>query len=193
MKTSVIICAVLLLAGGALAQSGGSIGLYSDNPGFSDCNLVETVGVVNSIYVVHVLMPEATSCRFRVVHNWHQATVLSTDYHTNLTSGNIYTGTTITYPGCEPLPYLVATLQLLPTAPAPPCQVYLYAVPDPAAASGQIEVVDCGGTTWFATVGGLTVNGNEVDCPCFLIGEYPLPDWVATEATTWGAVKSLYR
>jgi hypothetical protein len=183
---------VILLTGvGAFAQSGGHVGLYSDYPGFSDCNLVETVGVVNAIYVVHVLLPEASASRFRVVHNWHQAAVLSTEYHSNLTSGSIYTGTTVTYPGCETIPYLIATLQLLPSSPVPPCAVYFYVLPDPAAGSGHIETFDCASAMLPATGGAMSVKGNEVDCPCFFVWEYP--PWVATEATTWGAVKALYR
>jgi hypothetical protein len=193
MKIAIIVLVNMWCAGSAFAQWGGSISWYSDNPGFSNCYLAEAIGVVSSIYVVHDGTPEATASRFRVAHNWHQVTVLSTDYHTNVASGNIYTGVTVTYPNCETLPYLLATLLVLPTSPAPDCSVFFYVVPDPAAASGHIEVVDCSGTNLFANGGALAVNGNDVDCNCHLLNQYPPPPWVAAEPATWGAVKALYR
>ena len=55
-------------------------------------------------------------------------------------------------------------------------------VPDPALASGQIEIVDCSSNVRFANGGILWVNGNDIDCNC-------LP---ATETSSWGKIKSLY-
>lgn len=182
MRTA-IACVLLvgLFTAPALAQSGGSIGLYADNPGFSDCNLLETLYVTNQIFVVHVLLPEANTSQFMVTHNWTaiQGAVV---YHSNLNLGDIYTGVTITYVGCKPLPHLLATLEWIPVAPTPPCTVYFEVVPDPVLPSGQIEVVDCSSNVLFATGAWLVVNGNET-CLCF----------DRTEETTWSQLKALYR
>jgi hypothetical protein len=182
MRTA-IVCALLLglFAAPALAQTGGSIGLYSDSPGYSDCNLVEALYVTNSIWVVHVLLPEANTSQFMVTHNW-TAILGSVFYHGNLNLGDPYTGVTITYVGCKPLPHLLCELQFIPIAATPPCTVYFNVVPDPALPSGQIEVVDCSSNVRYATGGELVVNANE-NCPCF----------DKTEETTWSKLKGLYR
>jgi hypothetical protein len=184
---------VLLAANCALAQDpGGVLASYGD-PSFLDCNLVETVGSVNTVYIVHCCRAEAAGCRFRVVHNWHQATVLATDYHSNSATGDVYTGVTVDYPGCQPLPHLVATLRFMTTSPTPECEVLLFVIPDPSAESGEIEATDCSGTTLIQAGGGTTVNGHPANCPCMWLDEFPYPDWVGAEQTTWGRVKSLYR
>jgi hypothetical protein len=181
-KVLILAVAIVMCASIASAQSGGNIGLYSDDPGWSDCFLQEALYVNNYIYVVHNLLPEANTSQFMVEHNW-TAILGATDYVGNLNLGDPYTGVTITYVGCKPLPYLLCKLAFIPVAPTPPCTVQFDVVADPALASGQIEVVDCASAVLFATGGSLIVNGNINDCPCE----------VATEETNWSKIKALYQ
>lgn len=181
-KVLILAVAIVMCASLASAQSGGHIGLYSDNPGFSDCFLQEALFVNNYIYAVHTLLPEANTSQFMVTHNW-TAIAGAVTYFSNLNLGDIYTGVTITYVGCKPLPHALATMAWIPIAATPPCTVLFEVVPDPALASGQIEAVDCSANVLFATGGKLYVNGNDVDCPCE----------VGTEESSWSKIKALYQ
>lgn len=192
MRITAIALAIALSAGTASAQGyGGHIGLYSDSPGYSDCNLTEAIYVTNSIYVVHTVVAQAYTAQFAVIHNWDNTIVGSVSYEGNLAVGDIYEGVTVTYIGCQPLPHLLAVLRFIPLSPTPEC-TFLVVVPDPAVASGQIEVVDCDSNVLYATGGYACINMPL----CCVIGG-GIPDYcelpVATEATTWGQVKALYR
>jgi hypothetical protein len=160
--------AVLCVAGLAWGQDGGRIGIFSDNPGFSDCNLVETLGVPNNVYVVHYMRADANTTQFKVVNGWIGAFPGSEAYGGNLfigsTAGNsIYEGGTITYVGCKPLPHLLVTLQFFLAGATAPCTSTLSVVPDPILASGQIEMVHCDGSTiLFAGGDFVTINGHPM-------------------------------
>jgi hypothetical protein len=179
--------AVLCVAALAWGQDGGLIAIYSDNPGFSDCNLVETQGVPNNVYVVHSNRPTANTAQFKVENNWGAfpgAVSFGSNLWINSTPGNsIYEGGTITYGGCKNLPHLLATLQFFLAGETPACTATLTVVPDPTLASGEIETVLCDETTILYCAGGfLTINGDPIDCPC----------GVGTEETSWSRVKALY-
>lgn len=181
LRTAIVVLAVLAAAGPALAQSGGRIAIYSDELGFSDCNLVETVGAVNSVYVVHELATEANTVQFSIQVEWAGAILAGEDYGTNLHLGNPTNGVTVTYVGCESLPHLVARFDFVPVVATPACGGRLTVAPDPTIASGEIEVVDCSSDVSTALGGALTINGGD-GCPC-------RPE--ITEAS-WGRMKSLY-
>lgn len=181
-KVLILAVAIVMCASLASAQSGGHIGLYSDSPGYSDCFLTEALYLNNSIYVVHSLAVEANTSQFMVQHNWG-AIAGATTYGANLNLGDPYTGVTITYVGCKPLPYLLCTLNFIPVAPTPPCTAEFQVVPDPVLVSGVIEVVDCDTNVLPGTGGTLIVNGNADDCPCDN----------ATQETSWSKIKALYQ
>jgi hypothetical protein len=193
MRTSAIVLVLLLCVEFAAAQ-GGHIGLYSDSPGYTDCNLTETLFAANNVYVVHTLAATGNTSQFKVEDHWG---VLRgpVDYGFNLYLGDIYTGITVTYVGCKLLPYRIATLTFIPTTATAPCYEALRVVADPAVASGQVEVVDCNSNVLLATGGYLCVNAP--DCcvadpfqatlspgDCFPVG---------VEPSTWGGVKALYQ
>jgi hypothetical protein len=183
MRTAIVAAVLAVCLTNPLhAQSGGHIGVYADNPGFSACHLQEALYVTNSIWVVHTLIAEANTSQFMVTHDW-TAIVGSVFYHGNLNLGDPYTGVTITYVGCKPLPHLLCELQFIPIAPTPPCGATFNVVPDPALPSGQIEVVDCSSNVLFATGGIMYINGNGIDCSCE----------PATEQSTWSRLKALYQ
>lgn len=180
-KVLLLTLAIVMCAGLASAQSGGHIGIYSDTPGYSDCNLSEALYVTNLVYVVHNTAAEGNTSQFMVAKTWG-ALDGAVSYGTNLNLGEFFTGVTITYVGCKPLPHLLGTIGSIPVAPTAPCTVAFEVVPDPALASGQIEVIDCSTNTLFATGGKLTVAG-DASCPCV----------IATEESSWSKIKALYQ
>lgn len=180
------VVAMLLLPVVAGAQSGGGIGIYPE-PEAINCFDSEPITLFanRAYYVVHLHATEANTSQFMVANNWPEAVVGAVDYGSNLNLGNIYTGVTITYVGCKPLPHLLATLNFIPVAETVPCSASLVVLPDPVVASGNIEVVDCSSNVLFGT-GGIIFIGADFDdfgCRCE----------IATEAQTWGGIKALYQ
>lgn len=181
-KILILAAAIVMCASLASAQTGGHIGVYSDSPGYSDCNVVEQIYVTTTYYVVHTTAAESNTSQFMAVPNFGPGFPGAISYLGNLNLGDLYTGVTITYVGCKVLPHLLATVQHTNSALSAPCTVLMEIVPDPALASGQIETVDCDSNPHFATGGKLTANGNET-CPCV----------IGTETTNWSKVKALYQ
>jgi len=99
----------------------------------------------------------------------------------------MFTRVTVTYVGCKALPYLLATISVIPVSPTPPCTGFRV-VPDPMAESGQIEAVDCAYNLLFASGGVLWINTPDCGLMC------EPPDFcgapLASERATWGRVKS---
>ena len=180
-RTAILTLAALAAAGPSFGQSGGRVATYSDNPGFSDCNLNEVLYSVNSVYLVHELALEGNTAQFMVQVDWPGAVVAGVDYSSNLFLGDIYTGVAVTYVGCAPLPHLVARLDFIPMVATPACGGSIEVVADPSLSSGDIEIVDCNSSVASAVGGVLSINGT-IDCPCAS---------VITEAS-WSRVKSLY-
>lgn len=186
----------------ALAQTGGFISVYSDNPTFEDCSLTEVPFGLNIVYVVHKWVPNgARAARFAVSYDWIEAIALTVDFMDNTAMGNIYSDVTVIYPACTNGPHLIATLNFVSTIPTLPCLRFFDVVPGAGAASGNIEVTDCNSSCWFATGGRLIVNANS-ECPCMVGASSALQnpfspasqcDPVAAEPSTWGSIKALYR
>lgn len=182
-KTLIIALGILMCASVASAQFGGRISLYSD-PGYSDCNLNETLFVQNPIYIVHDLAATGNTADFKAVVTWG-ALNGGVTWNNNLQLGDITgTGISVTYVGCKNLPYLLGTWNWIPTVATPACTYALTVVPAPYIASGEIEIVTCDFQIEYAIGGQLTVNGNPTDCDCLAPG---------TEETSWSKIKSLYK
>jgi hypothetical protein len=182
-KVLLLALAIVMSASFAFAQPGGHIGLYSDSPGYSDCNLNEAVYVTNNVYVVHTLAATGNTAQFMIQNNWPGPLAGAINWGSNLTLGNPYTGIAVTYVGCKVLPYLLGTMGFIPLAISPPCTATMQVVADPAVSSGSVEVVDCSSVVQLASGGLLTINGNSLDCPCI----------VGTEETNWSKIKALYQ
>lgn len=187
MNAFAIACASMILMCGAVqAQSGGVVGIYPDANGVGDCNLVESVGTINSVWVVHTAGPDVEYARFRVTHNWG-ATFVGAQYPViYLVDPDPFAGDRFGLPGCSSPPSLFARLDFLVLTPTPPCTVTFSIGRDPAAASGQIEVTDCDGDVLSAVAGPDVIVNGDGTCPC----EEPP---VGTEESTWSRVKALYR
>lgn len=164
-KVLILALAIVMSASLAFAQQ-GNIGLYSDAPGYTDCNLNETLYASNVIYVVHDLAVTGNTAQFKIVNNWPGPLAGAISWGSNLTLGDAYTGITVTYVGCKALPYLLGTLSFIPLSATPPCTADLQVVADPNVVSGSVETVDCDFTVYLSTGGKLTINGNNIDCPC---------------------------
>jgi len=180
-RTLLLTLSILCIASLASANH---IGLYSDDGGYSNCNLNETLYVTNTVYVVHSNAVEGNTSQFKVAKTWG-ALAGAVEYGGNLNLGDMLTGVTITYVGCKPLPHLLGTIGSIPVAATPACTVAFTVVPDPVLPSGQIEVVTCSNQVLFGTGGNLTVNGNAIDCPCI--------NAPAAESTSWSKIKALYQ
>ena len=81
------------------------------------------------------------------------------------------------------LAILIATMEFFCMGASPPC-AYLEVVPDPGAASGRIEVTDCAGQVHY--VGGSRFIMNDYGGCGFCFPP-------ATQTSTWGQVKAMYR
>jgi hypothetical protein len=188
-KVLILAVALVMSASLAAAQSGGHIGLFSDNPGFSDCSIAEAFGPPMQVFCVHTTATQANTSQFKILNTWTSfpgAHLYGGNLFIGSTLANtIFDGGTVTYVGCKPLPHLLLTLEFFFGGVfSNPCTVGLQVVPDPILPSGQIEVVDCDGSTiHFATGGTLFINGNPIDCPCV----------VGTEETSWSRIKAMYQ
>jgi hypothetical protein len=99
-------------------------------------------------------------------------------------SGSTQTGLRVMYTGCQPSDIHVATIEYFCLGNSPDC-AYLRVAPDPAAASGEIEVVDCQEIVHFVPSSAIIMNDAQGACgQCS-----PSP----VQGTTWGNVKSLYK
>jgi len=179
-RTLLISLAIVCVTSTAFAQ-GGTLGVYADPQGI-DCHPQDTVVGLCTYYVVHTNIAGATASQFKAAQPiCHLATYLSDTAIFPVTIGNSQTGVAVGYGACLLSPIDVLHLNFFCAQITPPCCAYSV-TPDPNVASGKIEVVDCVNALLFGTGATTYVNGNQIDCSCI----------VATEETTWGAVKSIY-
>ncbi len=194
MKTFLIVIAVIVATTDVAHSQSGFLTAYSDVGG-TNC---EFNGVTNGglmqMYLFHDLTPGATASRFKL-----ELGIAYTSFGFispfALVTGDPLSGVAISYGSCWRGPiYLGVVNGLAASQPAPCTPVSI--VPDPTAASGGIEVVDCGsnllcgnGTTHYINptpaceaCGPARDDLLELDCQ-------PIP---VAEAT-WGKVKSLYQ
>lgn len=193
MRITVIVCVVLCLCfvagavpAGAQPGGGGVILLVSDAATL-DCDFTETVGTLNSIYVVHAYAVDAKGSQFKVDDQWTpygtaiQLGVTFTDGDINV--GNIYYGIGVTYNGgCTALPHTIARLDFFVSSATPPCTRTLSVLADPNTVYTGPVAIDCADQVRIAGGGWIYINGHY-DCPCL----------VGTEPATWSRVKALYQ
>jgi hypothetical protein len=192
LALTVVMSASVAYANPCVGGGYGAIGLFSD-VAYTNCSLSPTVAYANyDVYVVHVGAVSATSSQFKVVS--HAAGALlnqgTIDFGSNLTLGDPFTGITVTYGGCKTLPWLIATIPYFyfgTPGTDPVCTYFLQVEADPGSQTGQVEAIDCSGTT--RVIYGLSLNffGDPELCPC------PELCVVATQPSSWSKIKSLYR
>ena len=192
-----IIC--LLLAAGSAWGQAGSIGIFPDNIGMS-CALRDNAPGLTPYYIVHINTAGATACRFSAPKPECSTAMWLAD--TNMfavTIGNSQTGVSVGYGTCRASPIHVLTINFFTMGTTPPC-CYYWTCPDPLAASGQIEVVDCSQNLVYGVGGGGIINSNaSCSCGCASMAcvealyRASAKCWgVAVEDATWGRVKDAY-
>ena len=176
-----ITCGVILFAPIAWGQAGG-IGLYFDQDYHEDCYHDVEAALVQ-VYVVHMLTPGATASQFMVIPGGgFNCTFTGEVIAVPVSIGSSLGGLSASYGGCMVYPILISTMSYFCMGTSPAC-AYLQVVPDPAAPTGEIEVVDCSFVKRFA-VGGTAYLNPSGACELYCI--HP------TEQTSWGKVKVLY-
>jgi len=176
------------------ASDGGRLVVVSDLSATNFC--VGDDGNPPSVYVIHTGAAEASRIRFSItpLHSWQGGSmtmsVANVDTYGNLPLGSIETGMDVVYVGCKPLPHLVCRIDYTGTGTSAPCSII---APAPHTEDSHIEATDCDGTVWAADCNGIYVNGGTGDACLCHYGAPCVPSTVSSEATTWGAIKSLYR
>lgn len=173
----------LLPANLAFGQA-GYIGLFTDI-GYTDCRLWDDAVEIKTIYAVHKAASFVTQSQFLVyVDPGFGCTEVGLTYNFPTAIGSPTTGLTIAYGTCSVSDILLFTWDFqCQMATAGDC-IRLEVVPDPAALSGYIEVIDCNSNRLIGNGSTLFVNPNWT-CDC---GEI-----VPAEETNWGQIKALYR
>jgi len=174
----------LLLTLGILAMASLSMaqpfaGLYTDNPGFSDCNL-EDVGPPGLCPVYLILGGTSGISSSMMVDASNSGGLVSTGVtvHTLLAIGDVFTGIDFSYGACLSPPVLLATLNYFCQGTTAACSS-LNVAPHPQ--TGRIVAVTCAPLAVDAAPMHLTING-DASCPC----------GVPVEESSWGQIKALY-
>ena len=181
MKRAFSLAVCMLIAAAPVFAQSENIGVFAD-PGGTNCNITDGSPGVIPIYVVHMLTPGATASSFStpLPSCMTGAVWLSDAQVFDVTLGDSQSGVSIGYGSCQSAPIHVLTVSVFGQGLSVACCKFgVFA--DPNQPSGQIEVVDCGGSLSYA--GGVTarVNGDG-SCGC----EESYRD------ATWGQVKSIY-
>jgi hypothetical protein len=182
------------------------IGVYTLSYGAESCLMDHKAGPV-TLYVVQDLSLETTSVRFKVETSPGFPGYLASWSAPNGTAvGNPYTGITVTYNSCIPGSVItVLEMHWMFTGLEADCS-YIRTAPHPLSVDGFLDLYDCVGNRKAAEWAGTHIqtigypNGFPfVVCPDLAgVGhtgygcrpvDYPLP----VAASTWGAVKALYR
>jgi hypothetical protein len=138
--------------------------------------------------VIHDSGPAISAARFRVDLGGWTATYIGAWFPvTYVNPTDPLVGGTFGVLHCWGPPSQLARLDFLTVVQSPECAAEISVVPDPTAASGEIEAFDCDDNLLVGESGGtVVVNPNLDTCPC-AIG--PLD----AKPSTWGRVKALYR
>lgn len=173
--------AVSLLLATVPVFAQGNIGVYAD-PSGSSCQIIDQSPGLLPIYVVHIDTPGATASQFYapIPSCMIGAAWISDTNVFSVTIGDSQGGVAIGYGQCLFAPIHVLTINVFGQGLSDACCGFgVFA--DPDVTSGQIEIVDCGGTLVFA--GGVTARVNG-DGSCGCAG--------GIQSSTWGQVKAIY-
>ena len=179
MKTFLWVLAITTLAAANAKAQSTKIELYAD-ANRTTCELVDQGTTLQTIYVFQTGSFQSTGVRFRVTKPacWTGATWVG-DMTPFVALGNSQTDWSVAYGVCKTLPVLIGQINFFATGASQPCCELL------AQPATQFVYTNCSFGE-YPLVAGQKVVVNATDaCRC----QSPL----ATEPTTWGRVKSLYR
>ncbi len=184
---------IVLLASVPVIAQPGAIGVFANSTGTSG-DIIDTAPGLLSVYIVHVNTPGATACQFSMPHPWcFGATYLSESVTSPyIAIGNSRTGIAIAYGGCIPSPNWVLTIQYFAQGTTPSC-CCLYVEPDPTATPPGVYVTDCSDPPLLlSAAGGIAAVNSNSGCIDWYLPAGCINDPVPVEATSWGAIKSIY-
>jgi hypothetical protein len=184
MKRLLIITLGLVLCTSVAFGQAGGIGLYVDQPTYTDCDYDDTGAALVPVYAVHLYsIPGATASQWLLVEGGgFNCSYTGEIVHMPTVIGATRTGISLGYGGCIAPPTLLVTINYFCMGTSPAC-ASLEIVGDPASGSGLIEVVDCAFTRKFG-VGSMMFFNDDGTCgrPC----------GIATKEVNWGRMKALY-
>ena len=199
MKLLLSLCLILCLAAGAAFGQAGLISVFSD-PGGTSCQFIDTPGVTN-LYVVHVNTPGATAGQFAICEGaGFTCDYLAETYPFPTVIGNTRTGITVGYGGCQASPILMVTMLYICDGSSLSCST-VEVIPDPAEVTGEVVVTDCvvPFPNKLTAAAGRIITNPTIDCNCLanasltIASSNPCTPPLATQKSTWGSVKALYR
>jgi hypothetical protein len=165
------------------------IGVFDDSTG-CPCGIFDKVPGLVTIAVLHVNSSGTTGSRFAVPQSACMELVWLAEVSVFPgTTGNSQTGISIDYGQCHTGTFQVLTIQYFGSGLTEDC-CYIEVLPDPSALSEHIEIINCNKETVFISEFRDRINTDGVLCYC---------DWepvcypVATESSTWGKIKALYK
>ena len=187
MKKFVMLGACVLFCAGTSYGQAGYIGLYSDIGG-TDCKMADVPGLCY-VYVIHKNAPGVTSSRFMIQDIGLNSTIFLNEVFSpgRLWVGSLHSGVVVSYGACFSSDVLLVTMEYSCQGTADPCAT-TRVLPDPAAPSGTIEVLDCGSLPNTLVANASILNWNDTgncDPGCGQV--------VPAHDTSWGQVKALYR
>jgi hypothetical protein len=186
LKSIVIAAAITLVSCVVARAQTAKIDLYADNNRAS-CEIADQGTALHTVYVFMTGNASATGVRFAAPKPacWIGATWVGDQIVPGGSAaiGNSQGDWSIAWSPCRPLPLLVGQINYFATGASSPCCDYLPQAP------GNILTIfvwtDCSFEERPLTVGQKVVVNPSAACRC----QSPL----ATEPSTWGRVKSLYR
>lgn len=178
------IVAMLFFADG-FPQGVGQISMYIDEAG-TQCGYPGQPAGFIPVYIYHEFHDGVTGSRFRIQQNetnwtWFIDQPRLVDV---LITGDTDTGVTLTYSACVTTRFNPITVFYEVPGTAAPCAT-LEIVAAPTSLSGEVESTDCNSLQYSTDTSGITMNPPDANCFC---EELP-----ATERSTWGKIKALYR
>ena len=188
LKSIAIVIAIIGIACAQARAQVVKIDLYADDMG-SSCELVDQGTGPRLVYVFLSGNTSATGARFRAPQPscWLGATWLGDQAIPpgSASIGNSQEDWSIGWAPCMPLPLLIAQIVYLATGAASSCCEYAVEPPPPGSPTNRFVWAACDFAEYPLTVGQEVVINPDASCRCL----NPL----ATQTTTWGRVKSLYR
>lgn len=181
MKTLLLITAFLVLCTFPAYGQVGWIGLYVDENYLESC-FYDDGGRLVTIFVVHKSFGGAVASRFMLINGGGFGCVYVGETPAVTAVGSLYGGISVVYDQCRVGDILLVTMQQFCYGGSPVC-AFIDVVPDPAAPSGTIEVINCETVKKIGLGDKMWVNP---DGECLWYCVHP------TRQTTWGQIKTQY-
>jgi hypothetical protein len=179
-RFALIMVSLLALSAPAYAQKVGDLSAYADDTG-SNCNITVPGSGTLNVYLVHKFSDGggATGVRFKATFP-ASGVILATFVGTPFSAiGTAQSDLSVGYGGCITTTTSIGYLLFSVTGAVAACSYVSFVAPDGHA---DVTATDCGFTEFHLKTGQGIMNPDGT-CQCD----------IATEPTSWGKVKALYR